>query len=109
MVVTATMAWPAHRAVAVVVKEQHARMRAGRDWFGEDGAGHVGVATRLEHERPAKMIRVPARPLALGEHRAAAGSRKSVDHQAQRLAGHVGVDGSDDHERRCSRPPWSLG
>ena len=83
----------AHRAVALVVHEQHARVRAWRHGLGEDRAVHVGVPARLEHQRPAQMIGVPLQPLALVEHRLAARRREPLDDEPQRLAGRVGVDG----------------
>ena len=51
----------AHRAVALVVHEQHAGVGARRHRLGEDRAVHVGVAARLEHQRAAQMIRVRVR------------------------------------------------
>jgi hypothetical protein len=57
------------------------------------------MATGLEHERTAQVVRVFGRPLSLGEHRSAARRWKTIDNQTQRFARYMRVDGLDDHER----------
>jgi hypothetical protein len=83
---------PAHGAVALVVHEQHACVRARRHRLGEDRAVHVGMPARLQHQRPPQMVHVAAHPRALFQHRLAARRRKAIDDQPQRLAGRVRVD-----------------
>jgi hypothetical protein len=46
----------------------------------------------LEHQRPAKMIRLLLDPLALGAQRPADRRRKAIDDQPQRLATYVSID-----------------
>ena len=62
--------------------------------LGEDGAGHVGVAARLEHERAADGVGFRFRPGALLVHGPAARRREALDDQAQRGAAGVRVDGA---------------
>ena len=52
----------------------------------------AGVPARFEHQRAPEVVGVRPHPLALVEHRLAARRGKSVDDQAQRLAGRVRVD-----------------
>src|SRR4051794_12780974 len=67
-------------------------MRAGRHRLGENRAVHVGMPARFEHQRAAEMIRMPAHPLALLEHRRTARRRKALDDEPQRFAGGVRID-----------------
>jgi hypothetical protein len=84
----------AHGAVALVVHEEDAGVRPGHHRLGEDGAVHVRMAARLEHQGAPQMIGMPLHPLALVEHRLAVRRRKSVDDEAKRFTGRVRVDGS---------------
>ena len=83
----------AHRAVALVVHEEHAGVRAGRDRLGEERAVHVGMAAGLEHQRAPQVVGPLLHPVALLEHRPADRRGKAVDDETQRLAGGVRVDG----------------
>ena len=60
--------------------------------LGEQGAVHVRMAARLEHEGAAQVILVLERPGSAREHRPALGRGPAVDDQPQRFARGVGVD-----------------
>jgi hypothetical protein len=85
----------AHRAPAFVVHEEHAGNGRRAHGLGQQRAIHVGMAARLEHQRPSQMIDVALGPGALVEHRLAFGTRKAVHNQAQRLTGRMRVDSPD--------------
>ena len=87
----------AHRAVALVVHEQHAGVGARQHRLGQDRAVHVRVPARLQHQRAPQVIRVTPHPLTLLEHRLAARRREAVDDQAQGLAGCMRVNCFHSH------------
>ena len=97
-----------HRGVAVVMHEQHARVRSGRNRLGEEGAAHVGMPARLEHQRAAPMVGVTRQPVALLEHRPAAWGGKAVDDEPERPARGVRVDGADHMAGRGGKG-WKAG
>ena len=88
---------PAHRAVALVVHEQHAGVGTGALGARQQRAVHVGVAARLEHDRRAQMVVVFAQPFTTLEHRLALRLGKAVDNEPQRFPCGVRVQRSDCH------------
>eukprot|EP00754_Rhynchopus_humris_P040027 Rhum_TRINITY_DN23087_c0_g1::Rhum_TRINITY_DN23087_c0_g1_i1::g.177067::m.177067 len=80
---------PAHGAVALVVHKEGAKVAALRGSLAQDGAVHVGVPTRLEHQRrPQLVVLLPEVPPALQD-RAAGHGGHSAHRNAQRLASRV--------------------
>ena len=69
MVATAMIPWPEMALIAVVLQEHDAGVRSGRDRLSEHRRAHVAMAAWLEHQRPAKLIRVALHPVALLCHR----------------------------------------
>lgn len=63
--------------------------------LGQKRGDHVGMAPRLEHERPPEGIRMAPQPIALLEHRPARRAGNAVDDEAQRVAARVRVDRPD--------------
>jgi hypothetical protein len=74
------------------VHEQDAEIPIGGDRIGGDRAVHVGVAARLEHDRPAQTVEVLAGVAALLEHGHARDRIDAAGHNAERLAGRVRVE-----------------
>ena len=85
----------AHRAVALVVHEEHARVRVRMFRLGQQRAVHVRVAAGLQHQRGSQVVAVGPHPLTPLEHRPALHARKAVHDEPERLASGVRVDGAD--------------
>ncbi len=90
----------AHRAVALVVKEED--VEVGVRGAREHGAVHVGVPAGLEHQAGTQMIEVLAKVAPLLQHGAPFQLRQSVRDDSQRLAAGMHVDGRDA-QRTCRR------
>ncbi len=85
----------AHRAVALVVHEQHGHVGVVAVRREQDRPVHVAMAARLVDDRPADLVGVLLHPLATVQHRHARHVREPAADDAQRLAGAMQVHGLD--------------
>ncbi len=81
------------------MEEQQPRVSTWRGRLCQNGAEHMCVPARLEHDGAANVIYTATGPFEFFDHRFPAGSRKAADDQPQRPAAGVSVDGPDDHGR----------
>src|SRR5262245_23573436 len=73
-------------------------MRTRRSGLGQNGAGHVAIPARLQHQQTAEMIGMAVRPVALVGERFASWCRETFHDEPERLAANVCVDCfQDDH------------
>ena len=87
---------PAHRAVAFIMKKQHAGIGLRVCGCDQQAPVHVVMASRFPHERRAKMIQVrPAIP-AFFQDGGPGRLGKSRRHHAKRFAGNVTVKSGDN-------------
>jgi hypothetical protein len=93
-----------HRAPALVVHEQDARVAVRRDRLGRDRSIHIGVSARLEHEAAPESVHPLSRKTPLFEDRRARDGVKTAGDHPERLARGVGLDGDDPPPRRRRAP-----
>ena len=94
----------AHRAVALVVHEQHGHVGVVAVRRQQDRAVHVAMAARLVHERAADVIGVLLHPLAALQDGQHGHVREATADEAQRLAGGVQVHRLDRQPCLRARP-----
>ena len=82
-------------AIALVVNEDDAEVRAFRDGIGQIAAVHVGVAARLQHQRAAQMIGVLLEPRAPLDDGLAGHLRQPARDDTKRFAARVHFDRAD--------------
>ena len=83
----------AHGAEPGVVHEQHAEC-GGRSRRDDEGAVHLGVAARFQHEAPAVQVEPCGGIVPSLQHRAATRLGETFEDEAHRLAACVHLDGS---------------
>jgi hypothetical protein len=93
----------AHRAVALVVHEDHAEVGAGRHRRRQQAPVHVGVPARLPHQRLAHVVQPLAREPPPREDRRALERRHAAGHDQEWLTRRVGVDGGQDERIKRGR------
>ncbi len=89
----------AHRAVALVVHEQHGEVGLGMVGLDQQRAIHAVVAARLQHQPAPQMVEARLRLAPLVEERAAFEFRPAVDDDARGLAARMHLDGREDHPK----------
>ena len=87
----------AHRAEALVVEEEDREVRAGQIRLDRPDAVHVGMATRLRHERAPQMVEMRLRGAALLEDGRTRDRGQPVDDDPDRLTSGMELDGADRH------------
>ena len=98
----------AHRAVALVVHEQHGEVGVGPDGRQEHRAVHVAMAARLEADDLANVIGVLQDPAPALQDRCQRHGRVAGRDEPQRLAACVEVDGLDRQARAHVRLPYGA-
>ncbi len=86
---------PAHRAVAFIMKKQHAGIGLRVCGSDQQAPVHVVVASGFPHERGAKVVQVRLAILAFFQDGGTGRLGEPARHHAQRFAGNVTVKGGD--------------